>query len=78
MSGDVQKNSKNEKRDILVLGSIDQKKAWKLNLYQEPDISEASSESHDYIKVGEVIWIILSEKRFYLTSCRKGDPFVEE
>lgn len=52
-------------------------KKWKLNLYQEPNLDPPEDESHSYLKCGDTLWMILSEKYSYLSSQRYCDPFVE-
>jgi hypothetical protein len=35
------------------------------------------AESHSYLKVGDIIWIVLSERKYFLSGQRESDPFLE-
>ncbi|EGR31182.1 MIR domain protein [Ichthyophthirius multifiliis] len=62
----------------LLYGSIDYAKAWKLNLYQEPITKDhIDNENENYLKAGDIIWIVLSQKKFYLSCERFNDPFID-
>ena len=56
-------DSKGKVIENYIFGSIDQTKAWKVNLYLEPNLDPPDSESHNYLKIGDTIWIILSERK---------------
>ena len=36
-------------------------KIKRLNLYEEPNMEPPESESHCYLKIGDCLWIVLSE-----------------
>ncbi|EAR95948.2 MIR domain protein (macronuclear) [Tetrahymena thermophila SB210] len=79
-----QQNNKNQKQNQvaqthLVYASIDSAKSWKLNLYQEPTSTSQveSIEEKNYLRAGDIVWIIQTEKKLFVSSQRQSDPFVE-
>ena len=51
----------NSKDNFLTL-SIDNKKAWKVNLYESPNLKRKDDKNHNYLKKWEFFLILLSER----------------
>ena len=49
----------------------------RLNLYDLPNLDKDNSESFQHLNFGDIIWIVLSEFKYYLSANRKKDPFKE-
>lgn len=57
--------------DDIIIGLIDQKENWKVNIYEE------QFEETQYMRVGSCVWILSSEQHLFLNAIRELDPYYE-
>ena len=50
---------------------------FRLNLYNLPISDKDNSESFQQLNFGDIIWVVLSEFKYYLSANRLKDPFKE-
>lgn len=57
-----------------IVADIENSRKWKIKLYDHDDHEHDKTQ---FLKVGDVVWLQLSEKKFYLRTNLQNDPFTE-
>ena len=63
---------KKEQTEFEIFASIEenQSQQWRINIFDQV----RKEEEKNVLSIGDVIWLKLSEKQFFLTAHRGGDP----
>lgn len=65
-----------QKGQKIITASIEESKKWKLNLYQFQ--TNDDQDVNNFLKIGDAVWLNLSERNYYLTASLTRDPFEKQ